>query len=105
VFVDRACWKRILAPPVIIALTAGIAITLLQFWLNAPSSAIRATPHHVPIAVVGSPPAVHQLPAQVRRGDARTVRAARNEAEAIVIARPRVVGSIERSTGSGQARP
>jgi hypothetical protein len=83
-----------LPTPIVIALAAGIVITLLQFWLNAVGDATSAKPHEVPIAVVGSGPAVQQLAAQLRRDDAFRVRAAADEAAAIQSVERRKVDGI-----------
>jgi hypothetical protein len=73
----------VLTVPIIIALAVGLAITLLQFWLNVAGAAINPTPHEVPVAVVGPGPAVQQLASQLQRGDQFTVRPAANNAAAV----------------------
>jgi hypothetical protein len=87
-------WRKVLTVPIIVALAAGLAITLLQFWLNVAGAAINPTPHEVPIAVVGSAPAVQQLAAQLQRGDRFTVKPASNDAAAIRLVNDRRADGI-----------
>jgi hypothetical protein len=91
---DLAAWKRMLTRPIVIALGAGIALTLLQFWLNVAGAAIDGKAHDVPIAVVGSPPAVQQLAPQLQRGHAFTIKPASNEAAAVLMVNERRVDGI-----------
>jgi hypothetical protein len=80
--------------PIIVALAAGVAITLLQFWLNAASAGTSARPHEVPIAVVGSRPGIQQLAAQLPQGDQFSVKPASNESAAIRMVNQRAADAI-----------
>ena len=86
--------RRTLTAPIITALAAGLAITLLQFWLNVAGATINPTPHEVPIAVVGSRPAVQQLASTLQRGDQFTVKPASNDGAAILMVNDRTADGI-----------
>ena len=87
-------WKRMFNTTILIALTAGICISLVQFRLNTDGSAVSAQPHEVPIAVVGSPVAVRQLSPELERGDAFKVEEASNEAAALRMVNDRTSDGI-----------
>jgi hypothetical protein len=89
-----AAWKRMFNTTILIALTAGICISLVQFWLNTDGSAVSTQPHDVPIAVVGSPLAVRQLSPELERGDAFKVEEASNEAAALRMVNDRTSDGI-----------
>ena len=77
VVVDRKLRMMIAA-----GLIGGLALALFWLWVTGEGSAAPQKPHHVPVAVVGPPPAVAQLAAGLQRGHAFRVIAAPTEAQA-----------------------
>jgi hypothetical protein len=85
--------SRSFAPQVLIGLVAGLVLTLLFLWLAVAGSAVPPAPHNVPVAVVGSGPAVTHVAAGLERGGFHVI-AAPTEAQAIALVQTRNADAI-----------
>jgi hypothetical protein len=84
---------RLFAPQILIGLVGGLVLTLLFLWLVEAGSAAPQTPHNVPVAAVGSGPAVSQLAAGLQRGGFHVV-ATPTEAKAVDLVQTRNADAI-----------
>lgn len=79
---------------VLSGLVAGLVITAFFVWVTLEGSAVPESPHHVPIAVVGSPATVRQVSLGLQRGGSFEVLAVSNEAEAVELVDRRTADAI-----------
>lgn len=78
----------------VIGLIGGLVLTLFFLLVTASGSAVPGRPHHVPVAVVGAPPAAAQVGAGLQRGGAFRIIAAPTEATALGLVEHRKADAV-----------